>query len=299
MAVSVSVLGGACSAAQALANGRLGAEVGSPVTAALVSNGLATLVLAATLVLRSVRAGLWRLKEARLPWWLGLGGVLGALSVAGTALATPVLGVALFTVVQVCGTSVGGIATDRVGLGPLGRVSVTVVRLVSVLVAVVAVGVAQVGRPIGQITVGMLAFVLVLGVCRPVQVALNGRITAVASNVGSASLVNAVVGTGALVVVLAGFGVTGHLGLGGWPAGWWLYVGGLLALVVTGANMITVQSIGVLRTGLCALAGQITGGLVIDAVVPNGARPTLWVCCGASLTMVAALTAGLGRRRHG
>lgn len=298
LALSVSVLGGACSAAQALVNGRLGDHVGSPVTAALVSNGLATVVLTATLALSSVRAGLWRVKAARLPWWLYLGGVLGALSVAGTALAAPVLGVALFTVVQVCGTSVGSLATDRVGLGPTGKVRVTAVRLVSALLAVAAVGVAQVGRPIGHIAVGMLGFVVVLGVCRPVQVALNGRITAVASNVGSASLVNAVVGTTALLGVLLGFHLSGHLRFEGWPGGWWLYVGGLLALVVTGANMITVQSIGVLRTALCALAGQITGGLAIDSLVPNGARPTLWVFCGASLTMVAALAAGFGRRRH-
>nr|WP_238361642.1 DMT family transporter [Actinopolymorpha pittospori] len=278
--------------------GTLGDHVGSPVTAALVSNGLATVVLTATLALSSVRAGLWRVKAARLPWWLYLGGVLGALSVAGTALAAPVLGVALFTVVQVCGTSVGSLVTDRVGLGPMGQVRVTAVRLVSALLAVAAVGVAQVGRPIGHIAVGMLGFVVVLGVCRPVQVALNGRITAVASNVGSASLVNAIVGTTALLGVLVGFHLTGHLRFAGWPGGWWLYAGGLLALVVTGANMITVQSIGVLRTALCALAGQITGGLAIDSLVPNGARPTLWVFCGASLTMVAALAAGFGRRRH-
>jgi transporter family-2 protein len=233
---------------------------------------------------------------ARLPWWQYLGGALGAMTVAGTALAAPVLGVALFTVVQVSGASVSGVVTDRVGLGPMGRVPVTAVRMVSALVAVGAVTVAQFGRPIGHLAVGTLLFVLALGLCRPLQVALNGRITATASNVGSASLVNAVIGTGALVVALVAFQLTGNLRFGGWPSGWWLYLGGFLALIVTGANMVSVQSLGVLRTGLTALGGQITGGLVIDAVIPHGHRPTLWLYLGASLTIAAALAAGAGRQ---
>jgi transporter family-2 protein len=297
LAVSVSVIGGACSAAQALVNGRLGDRVGSPVTAALVSNGLATVVLVGiALAFPSVRAGLRRVRAARLPWWQYIGGVLGAVSVAGTALAAPVLGVALLTVVQVCGTSMGGIATDRIGLGQSGRVPMTGIRLASALVAIAAVAVSQFGRPIGHIAVGMLAFILVLGLCRPVQVALNGRVTAAAINVGSASLVNAVLGTSALLVAMVGFRMAGHLSFGSWPSGWWLYLGGLLALVVTGSNMVTVQSIGVLRTGLSALAGQISGGLLLDALVPGSVRPTGWLFFGASLTMIAALGAGLGRQ---
>jgi bacterial/archaeal transporter family-2 protein len=296
LAISVSLLGGACSAAQALVNGRLGDSVGSPVTAALVSNGLATVVLAAALSLTAVRTGLRRVAAARLPWWTYLGGALGALTVAGTALAAPVLGVALFTVVQVSGASVAGVVTDRIGLGPMGQVPVTAIRLVSALVAVVAVTVAQFGRPIGHLAIGTLLFVLFLGLCRPAQVALNGRITAAASNVGSASLVNAVIGTGTLVVTLVAFDLTGHLRFGGWPSGWWLYLGGFLALIVTGSNMVSVQSIGVLRTGLTALGGQITGGLIIDAVIPAGQRPTLWLYLGASLTIAAALAAGAGRQ---
>jgi transporter family-2 protein len=292
----VSLLGGACSAAQALVNGRLGDTVGSPVTAALVSNGLAMVVLAATLMFAAVRTGLRRVAAARLPWWQYLGGALGALTVAGTALAAPVLGVALFTVVQVSGASLSGVVTDRVGLGPMGKLPVTAIRMVSAVVAVVAVTVAQFGRPIGHLAVGTLLFVLALGLCRPLQVALNGRVTAAASNVGSASLVNAVIGTGALVVALAGFQLTGNLRFGGWPSGWWLYLGGFLALIVTGANMVSVQSLGVLRTGLTALGGQITGGLVIDAVIPDGHRPTLWLYLGASLTIAAALAAGIGRQ---
>jgi transporter family-2 protein len=295
LAIAASLLGGACSAAQALVNGRLGDTVGSPVTAALVSNGLATVVLLATLTLPAVRTGLRRLAAARLPWWQYLGGALGAMTVAGTALAAPVLGVALFTVVQVSGASISGVVTDRIGLGPMGRLPMTTVRIVSALLAIVAVTVAQFGRPIGHLAAGTLLFVLVLGLCRPLQVALNGRVTAAGSNVGSASLVNAIVGTGALVIALAGFKLTGHLRFGGWPSGWWLYLGGFLALIVTGANMLSVQSLGVLRTGLTALGGQITGGLVIDAVIPAGHRPTVWLYLGASLTIVAALTAGIGR----
>lgn len=298
MAFCISVIGGGCSAAQAAVNGRLGDGVGTPITAAMISNGLATLVLiAVALSSRSVRLGLRRIKAARLPWWQYLGGALGAMAVAGAALAAPVLGVALFTVVQVSGTSVGGIVTDRAGLGPMGRLPVTGIRAASAALAVGAVVVSQLGKPFGHIAVGMVAFVLVLGLARPAQVALNGRITAATGNVGSASLVNAVLGTGTLILAAIVFLVAGRLPFHHWPGQWWLYLGGLLALIVTGANMVTVQSIGVLRTGLSALAGQITGGLLLDSFVPSSVRPTAWVFFGASLTMIAALAAGLGRQR--
>ncbi|HVX46101.1 MAG TPA: DMT family transporter [Mycobacteriales bacterium] len=299
-AVGLSLLGGGAAAAQAAINGRLGEGIGTPVTAALISNGLATVILiAATLRSQSIRAGLRRVRETGLPWWQYLGGALGAMSVAGAALASPVLGVALFTVVQVSGTSVGGIVTDRVGLSPKGRLPVSAIRCASAALAVTAVVIAQLGRPFGHIAIGMVCFVLAIGLTRPVQVALNGRLTTATGNVGSASLVNALIGTGALILAAPVFLVSGHLPFHHWPGQWWFYLGGVLALLVTGANLVSVHTIGVLRTSLAALAGQITGGLLLDAFVPGSVRPTGWLVLGAALTMTAALAAGLRPRARG
>lgn len=298
MSVGVAALSGASSAAQALINGRLGEHLGSPVTAAMVSNGLATVILLiATAASRSVRDGLRRVWRHRLSWWCYLGGSLGALSVAGTALAAPVLGVALFTLVQVCGLSMGGMVTDGVGLGPTGRVPVSAPRLAGAGLAVVAVAVAELGQPIGHVALGMLAFVFVLGAGRATQSALNGRVGTVALNVGAASLVNAVVGTTVLGLAGGLFAAADRLPFHGWPGSWWEYTGGALALVVTGAILIAVRSIGVLRTGLAALAGQLVGALVLDAMVPGEPRPTGWLVLGSALIALAVLLSGAATRR--
>ena len=289
-AVAVAVTGGAASAAQALVNGRLASGLGTPVTAALVSNGLATtLLLMIAVASPTVRRSLRRVLSERLPWWCYLGGVIGAVSVAGTAFAAPILGVALFTVVSVCGTGVGGLAADRIGLGSSGRLPVSAGRVAGAVLAVVAVAVAQVGHAAASVALGVMAFVLVLGMGRSIQAGLNARLAAVARNVGAASLVNAMVGTTALGLAAGVLATTGALPFAGWPGTWWAYLGGVLALVVTGANMIAARSIGVLRTVLAALSGQLVCGIVLDTLVPSEPMPTRWLLLGSAL-MVAAVT---------
>ncbi|WP_423784479.1 DMT family transporter, partial [Francisella tularensis] len=56
--------------------------------------------------------------------------------------AVGVLGVALFTVGIVAGQVVGGLVLDRIGLGPGGRVMLTVPRMFGAVLAVIAVAVS-------------------------------------------------------------------------------------------------------------------------------------------------------------
>jgi transporter family-2 protein len=307
VAVGLAVLGGVCSAGQSTVNGGLSERVGSPIVAGLVSNGIGTfLLVVAALTLPPVRAGLRRLRDqarsggsgepGRLRWWQYLGGIFGALFVAVVALTVPVLGVALVTVTQVCGTTLGGVVTDKIGLGPAGRLPVSVVRLGSAMLAVIAVAIAQLGRPLGQVSAWLLALVLLAGAGLSVQSALNGRVNGVARNVGSASLVNATVGTTALVLAGIGFGAAGRVPAPAWPGDWWLYLGGVLSIVIVGTSLVAVRTLGVLRSGLGFSAGQMVGALVLDALVPGMARPTGWLVAGATLTLLAVLLSGLAVR---
>lgn len=284
-------------AGQALVNGRLGQDVGTPITAALVSNGLATfLLLVAAFTLRSVVVGLRRLRDAHLAWWQYLGGCLAALTVAGTAYAAPRLGVALFSVAQAAGTSMGGIVSDRVGLGPVGKMPLAWRRVAGAALGVAAVVLAEVHVPFARVALFPLGFVLLLGINRAAQVALNGRVSRAAVNVGSASLVNAVLGTAVLGIGAGLLASAGRLPFHGWHGPWWTYTGGVLALVITGANLISVRAIGVLRTGLASLSGQLSGGLALDAVVGGTTAPTVWVAIASAVTVVAVVVSGQRRR---
>ena len=121
-ALALVALGGLAAAAQGAVNAELGERVGNPALGAVVNNlGGVLLVLVGLLVLPSARTGLAALWRARPPWWSYLGGLGGAAIVMVGTYVVPVLGVAVFTIAQVTGSSLGGLVVDRVGLAPAGR----------------------------------------------------------------------------------------------------------------------------------------------------------------------------------
>ncbi|MEU4570644.1 DMT family transporter [Micromonospora sp. NPDC023956] len=297
-ALALVALGGVASAAQGVLNAEFGARAGDPVLAAVVNNvGGSAVVLVALLAWPSMRAGLRQLRTAGLPWWAYLGGLGGAAIVLVAAYVVPVLGVAAFTVAQVAGGSLGGLAADRGGLAPVGRLPLTGPRVTGALLGLAAVALAQLGRPVGELAVGPLLLAVAGGLAVALQSALNGRVSA-AVGPGAGIAVNFVVSTAA---VFAAAAVAGTLvrSPASWPGDWYLWTGGLLGVSIVGALLVGVRSVGVLRTGLVLVGGQLGGSLLFDALVPGGAGLRLPVLAGAVLTLLAAVLAGRGTRVGG
>ncbi|SCL49787.1 transporter family-2 protein [Micromonospora eburnea] len=293
-ALSLVVLGGVASAAQGAVNAELGQRAGAPVLGAVVNNlGGCLLVLVGLVALPSMRAGLVALRRAGLPWWSYLGGLGGAAIVVIATYVVPVLGVAVFTIAQVTGGSLGGLAVDRVGLSPVGRLSLTAPRVAGGLLGIAAVALAQLGRPVGDLAVGLVLLAVAGGLAVALQSALNGRVSAAGTTAASIA-VNFAVSTPPIFAVAA---LVGAFTAGPhWPGQWWLYVGGLLGVAIVLALLVGVRAAGVLRTGLALVAGQLGGALVLDLALPGGAGARWPVLAGAGLTAVAVLVAGLSRR---
>ncbi|WP_328853437.1 DMT family transporter [Micromonospora globbae] len=294
-ALAVVTLAGVASAAQGATNGELGVRVGEPTLAAVVNNlGGTLLVVVGLAVLPSMRAGLAELRRTRPPWWSYLGGLGGAAIVVLGAYVVPVLGVAVFTIAQVAGSSLGGLAVDRAGLAPVGRLALTGPRVAGGLLGVAAVTLAQLGQPIGDLAVGLVLLAVAGGVGVALQSALNGRISA-AGSAAAGVAVNFAVSTPAVLLVAALAGAfTGPAPA--WPDAWYLYTSGALGVAIVAGLVIGVRSAGVLRTGLALVAGQLGGALLLDALLPGGpgARPA--VLAGAALTLVAVVVAGRRNR---
>lgn len=295
-ALTLVTLGGVAAAGQGYVNAELGARAGDPVLGAVVNNlvGLA-LVTVGVLAWPSMRHGLAALRPARLPWWTYLGGLGGAAIVIAATYAVPVLGVAVFTIAQVAGGSLGGLAVDRTGLAPVGRLPFTVPRVAGALLGVAAVALAQLGRPVGDLAVGVLLLSVGGGLAVALQSALNARV-AVVSGAAASTAVNFVTGT---VVILAVAGLLGAFGraASGWPGQWYLYTGGLLGVTIVASLLLGVRAVGVLRTGLALVAGQLGGALLLDLLLPDGPGLRLPVLAGALLTLVAVVVAGRSGRR--
>ncbi|BCJ57139.1 membrane protein [Micromonospora endophytica] len=284
-------LAGAASAGQAAINAELGQRAGNATLGGVVNNlGGSLVVLVGLLVLPSMRTGLVALRRSGLPWWSYLGGLGGAAIVLLAAYAVPVVGVAVFTIAQVAGNGIGGLASDRVGLAPVGRLPLSGPRVAGALLGVAAVTLAQIGRPVGDLAVGLLLLVVAAGVGVAVQTALNGRVSA-AGSAAAGVAVNFVVSTPAVLLVAALAGAFTGPAIR-WPGEWHLYLGGLLGVGVVASLVLGVRAAGVLRTGLALVGGQLTGALLLDVLLPGGPGARLPVLAGALLTVLAVLVAG-------
>jgi bacterial/archaeal transporter family-2 protein len=118
----------------------------------------------------------------------------------------------------------------------------------------------------------------------------------VAGSPASATLINFVVGTSALVVAvlvsLPFIGLPESL-----PGTWWLWTGGAIGTVLIAIQVSTVSIIGVLGLGVSIVTGQLVGSILLDIFVPVGnSTVTLATLIGAVITLVGALAVTLSRR---
>lgn len=271
-------------------------RLGNSTQAAVISFGVGFIALCVLLtVVPSMRAGLRRLPSAlrsgRLRRWELLGGLGGGAFVAVQTFAVPVVGVALFTVSGVAGQTAASLYVDRAGLGPAGRQRITTTRVIAALLAVAAV-VVSVSDKLGSATFSLVAVLLglVAGALLAVQGAINGKVAVTARSPLSATWVNFLVGTSMLVLLLTARTLTGGPPVVTDPQPWWLYTGGLIGLAFVAVAAFVIAHLGVLLFGLCQIAGQVVGAIVLDVIVPvPGESVTLATFLGGALTLVAVL----------
>jgi transporter family-2 protein len=122
-------------------NAQLAGWLGSPLRATLVSFavGTAVLVAATALFARGITEGK-SLGDA--PWWVWVGGALGAFYVLGSVVTAPKLGAAALFAFILAGQAVASLAVDHFGWVGFDENPVTPGRLLGI--ALVAAGVAAV-----------------------------------------------------------------------------------------------------------------------------------------------------------
>jgi bacterial/archaeal transporter family-2 protein len=100
---------------QAGVNAQLRSVVGSPLAAALVSFLVGTAGLGTAAVIFRAPMAL-RAAWAVSPWWLWLGGLIGALYVVATIVLAPRLGAATLVAAVVAGQMIASLLLDQYGL---------------------------------------------------------------------------------------------------------------------------------------------------------------------------------------
>ncbi|MGB4777233.1 DMT family transporter, partial [Microbacterium sp.] len=268
-------------ALQARVNGQLGLRVGDGFVAAVISfgSGLVALVVLSAAVpagRRGFRALATGIRRYTIPWWMLLGGLAGALTVATQGLAVAIIGVSLFTVGLVAGQTLCGLFLDRIGYGPGGAVAVTMPRVAGGALALIAVGISLQGGVLQRVPLWMLVLPFAAGVGIAWQQATNGRLRQRVGTPLTATLVNFIGGTVVLAVLAAV-----HVALVGAPRVFpdepWLYLGGVIGVAYIFLSAALVVHTGVLLLGLGSVAGQLVTAFALDALWPADAAPGLLI----------------------
>ncbi|HYD09821.1 MAG TPA: DMT family transporter [Acidimicrobiales bacterium] len=283
----LALFAGVLGAIQPRINTELAGRLGNDVVAALLNFLGAVLIGTCVLAVRSGSAlSLRRVRGWGVPRWTYFGGIGGALAVLSGVVAVDTIGVATFSVAFFAGQVASGLLVDALGLAPGDRRPLTAARVAGSVLALSAVVIAQVGRNAGEVSPGLVAFVVLAGVAVSFQSAGNARLARAAGDPLAATVLNSSVGTIALAaVVLGGVLAGGDTGLD-WPGSPWLYLGGLLGVGIVLALAVAAAEVGVLESTLAVLAAQLVCAFVIDAIV-DGASPRLGAVAGGALLLGA------------
>jgi transporter family-2 protein len=283
---------------QSRINGGLAEQLHNGLEAALFSFGGGLVILSVLLALhKPLRTGLRgvaaAIRSGQLRPWQVFGGFIGGFFVAVQSTAVPMVGVAVFTVSIVAGSSSASLVVDWVGLGPAGRQPVTARRVVAAVIAVVAVFISVSDRFGGaSLSIPAIGLALLAGGLGAVQQAINARVGIAARQPVSAAWINFFGGTVALAVVLGAAGAAGSTTIAAPTGDWWMYIGGSCGVVVVALGAWLVPKIGVLLAALLTILGQLSCALLLDVVVPTAGTSVGWhLVAGVLLTLGAAILA--------
>ena len=106
---------GACSTLQITINGQLGLVLKSSVNAALISFIVGSLSLFLMVCIQHPKIQISSPDSGKNPWWMWLGGFLGALYVIGNAWISPQIGTGTAVVVGLLGLMSAGLLIDQTG----------------------------------------------------------------------------------------------------------------------------------------------------------------------------------------
>lgn len=130
---------GMLSAMQTVINGHLGVVLNSAEKAALVSFVIGTVALWVIVIVREHQINLKPAFNQNYPWWIWIGGIIGALFVLGNAFLVPLIGTGLAVVIVLFGMITGSLLVDHFGWLGANRILVEPIQLIGILVMLVGV----------------------------------------------------------------------------------------------------------------------------------------------------------------
>jgi len=297
----LAALSGMLISLQARANGELSLRLNNGLQAAFISFSSGLLIIAIISVFNpTIKNGARRLRSAVAakeiaPWTL-FAGALGGAFVAVQTQIVPLIGVAIYSVASIAGQSATSLIVDRIGLTGGGKKPISPRRIAAAIVTVLAVFVSVLDR-IDAKNLSLIAVALagLAGAIVGVQRAMNGLINEHSQQSFTTSLLNFIMGSGALGIVLIIAVAIGKVEFVALPAGpWWIYAGGTIGVIYIAFTSTIVQHLGVLTFTLFSTGGTLIGALLIDIILPTkGVDISAYLVSGIVMTFLGVLVGGV------
>lgn len=115
IAIVMAVIGGAILPLQVLINSRLAVGLGNALWATTVSFVVGMLGLLAWLMITRQTSADWS-QAAHMPWWVWVGGLMGAAYVTITIVTVPMLGATALVLLLILGQMIAGTLLDHFGI---------------------------------------------------------------------------------------------------------------------------------------------------------------------------------------
>lgn len=290
-AIAIGLTAGLAMPMQTSVNAKLSQGLRSPYLSSICSFLGAWILVAAILLCSGSGFGIPFAEIAKEPLWIWSGGFCGGVLVFICMVCLPKLGSIETMVMLVLGQIGAGLVIDGLGLFGMSRIPISVARVVGALLVLsgtVAVSIGNEQRKHEQKELQQcsqnepqsgalkklfyrLATILA-GILAGIQVAVNSSLGVIIGNSFKATLVSMSVGIVTCVVVtLAIFCIKGgkkaiiDYSLEGFKLKWWMFTGGLFAVIIVGSNVIIGQLIGTGFSVILNVVGQTVGGIAIDA----------------------------------
>jgi transporter family-2 protein len=123
----------------AVTNGKLGIELNSSLAASTISSTIGAILLMLLCILRRNIGQAKLLFNKHNPWWIGLGGVFGAMLVGGNTFIIPIIGVGALAVLALFGQMSISVCIDKFGLFAAEKKHVGWIQLSGIAVMFVGV----------------------------------------------------------------------------------------------------------------------------------------------------------------
>ena len=140
--IIAAILMGVALSTQPAINATMSRIVGNPLLAASISISISLALVTAIWLITG--EGLPDFGQfGLLPWWVFVGGVVGAIFVAGSIVTVPVLGVALFFVCMVTGQVIGSVVIDQFGAFGLEVKPLNTLKVVGLTMVLLGAGIVN------------------------------------------------------------------------------------------------------------------------------------------------------------